>query len=215
MAHASFRSNRLHQWLLGSYLVLWAVLAISPVDRQDWLLENILAVGLLALLIGTYRSFPLSNTSYLLLTLFMALHAVGAHYTYAQVPLGFWLKEGLDHTRNHFDRIVHFAFGLLLLYPIREVLQRRAGLRGAWSSALAVTVVMAFSGMFEVLESWVAQVVSPDLGSAYLGTQGDEWDAQKDETAAIAGALLSALLIALSPKLLPRKLTQPFQSSPG
>lgn len=210
---SSFRRNRLHQWLLGGYLVLWAVLAVSPVDRQDWLLENILTVGLLALLIGTYRSHPLSSTSYILIASFMVLHAVGAHYTYAKVPFGFWLKDGMDLTRNHYDRIVHFAFGLLLAYPIREVLHRWAGARGPWSYGLAVAVVMAASGLFEQAESWIAQIVNPELGSAYLGTQGDEWDAQKDETAAAVGAVLGVLFMVAAPRSLSTKLAQSLQSA--
>jgi putative membrane protein len=215
MAAASFRRNRLHQWLLGGYFLLWAVLAVSPVDRQDWLLENILTVGLFALLIATYRSYPLSDTSYLLIACFMVLHAVGAHYTYAQVPFGFWLKDAMDLTRNHFDRIVHFAFGLLLAYPVREVLQRWALARGPWSYGLAVAVIMAASGLFEQAESWIAQVVSPELGSAYLGTQGDEWDAQKDETAAAVGAVLGVLFIVAAPKILSRKVRQTWETTLG
>lgn len=204
-APAGFRNNRLHQWLLGCYFLLWAVLAISPVDRNDWLLENLLAFLSVALLVATYRTFPLSDVSYVLITVFMALHAIGAHYTYAQVPLGFWLKDMLDLSRNHFDRIVHFAFGLLLGYPIREILLHRTGAHGLWSYVLPVLTVMACSDFFEVLESWVAQIVSPELGTAYLGTQGDIWDAQKDTTAALAGVILSMGLTAAA-RHLPQRL---------
>lgn len=201
----AFRTNRLHQSLFGGYLLLWVVLAISPVDRRDWLLENILTVLLVAVLMATHRAFPLSNASYVLIASFMVLHAIGAHYTYSKVPLGFWLKEAFDLSRNHFDRLVHFAFGLLLAYPMREILMRRAGIRGAWSYVLAVLAVMACSAFFEVVESWVAQIVSPELGVAYLGTQGDEWDAQKDETAALTGALLAMLLMIVLPKVFPKR----------
>lgn len=202
----TFRNHRLHQGLLGWYLLLWGFLAVSPVDRKDWLIENLLAFLFVGLLAATYRTFPLSDASYVLITIFMSLHAIGAHYTYAQVPLGFWLKDLLDLSRNHFDRIVHFAFGLLLAYPIREVLLRRAGVRGAWGYVLPVLAVMACSDFFEVLESWVAQIVSPELGAIYLGTQGDVWDAQKDTTAASAGAILSVLVIASIRRLLPPRL---------
>lgn len=195
-AKGNFRRNRFLQGLAIGYAFLWLVLAVSPFDRQDWLLENILTFTLAFILLFAHRKFPLSNLSYLLITMFMVLHAIGAHYTYAEVPLGFWLKELLNLGRNHFDRIVHFAFGLLLAYPIREILMRRANLRGAWSYLLTILAVMACSDFFEVLESWVAQIVSPELGTAYLGTQGDVWDAQKDTTAASAGALLSVVLMA-------------------
>jgi len=187
---------RLHQGLLAGYLVLWAVLAIAPVDRRDWLLENILPVLLLGLLIGTYRRFQFSDRSYVLIALFMALHAVGAHYTYEHVPAGSWMQQALDLPRNHFDRLAHAAFGLLLTYPIRELFVRLAHLRGFWSHYFALTTVVAFSGLFEILEAWVAQIVSPELGALYLGTQGDIWDAQQDMTAVLAGALLCTVLTA-------------------
>lgn len=188
------------------YVAFWCWMAVSPVDRSDWLLENLLALLLVATLLITYRWFRFSNLSYLLITLFMTLHAVGAHYTYAQVPLGFWLKEALSLSRNHFDRVVHFAFGLLLAYPIREILVRLAGVKGFWSYYLPVSATLALSGFFEILESWVAQLVNPELGAAYLGTQGDEWDAQKDMTAAFAGALTATLLTLVLPKILPQKI---------
>ena len=184
-------NNRLHQGLFGAYLLLWIGLAISPVNRHDWLLENLLAFLAVALLIATYRRFPFSNLSYILITVFMTLHAIGAHYTYEQVPLGFWIKDLFHLSRNHFDRVVHFAFGLLLAYPIREVFVRTTHVAGGWTYIIPVVLLLAFSGFFEIIESWVAQIVSPELGDAYLGTQGDIWDAQKDMTAAFCGALLS------------------------
>lgn len=173
------------------YGLLWAWLAINPVNRRDWFLENLLAVALLLVLILTYRRFQLSNTSYCLITLFMTLHAVGAHYTYAEVPLGFWIQDLMSLSRNPFDRIVHFAYGALLAYPVRESLIRLAGVRGLWSYSLSVSSILAQSGLFELIESIVAALVSPELGNAYLGTQGDEWDAQKDMAAAFIGAALA------------------------
>ena len=187
----SLRRNRLFQVLLGGYLILWIVLAISPFDRQDWLLENILSIVAVTLLIVTYRRFQFSELSYVLIFLFMILHAIGAHYTYSKVPLGFWLQRVMDLDRNHYDRLVHFAFGLLLAYPAYELVVRCAKARHGWALVLAASTIVGMSGFFEVLESWVAQMVSPELGTAYLGTQGDEWDAQKDTTAAIIGALIS------------------------
>jgi putative membrane protein len=184
-------NNRLLKGLLGWYVLLWVVLAIAPVDRRDWLLENILAVLLVGTLLATYRIFPFSDLAYVLMTLFLTLHAIGAHYTYAQVPLGDWMKEALELERNHFDRIAHLAFGLLLTYPIRELLVRKAHVQRSWTYVIPVVTLLALSGFFEIIESWVAQIVSPELGDAYLGTQGDIWDAQKDMTAAFSGALLS------------------------
>lgn len=183
--------HRINQLLLSSYLIAWFLLAVSPVDRQDWLLENLLAVSTIAVLIATYRRFAFSDVSYILITVFMILHAIGAHYTYAKVPFGFWMKDIFDLSRNHFDRIVHFAFGFLLAYPAYELFLRAAKIRSGWALFIAAIAVTSLSGAFEVAESWVAQIVSPELGDAYLGTQGDIWDAQKDMTLAIIGALIT------------------------
>lgn len=184
-------SQRLLLGLLLFYGLFWTWLAIAPVDRRDWLLENLLSLTLVAVLILTYRRFRFSATSYCLIGLFMTLHAIGAHYTYAEVPVGFWLKDLFSLSRNPFDRIAHFSYGLLLLYPLRELLVRLAGVQGFWASFLSVAVILAQSSFFEVVEAVVASLVSPELGSTYLGTQGDEWDAQKDMAASLTGALLA------------------------
>lgn len=197
-------SVRLHQGLLAGYLLLWAALAVAPIDRRDWMLENILAVVTIGLLLGTYRWFRFSDRSYVLIALFMVLHAVGAHYTYEHVPAGDWMKQALDFQRNHFDRLVHGAFGLLLTYPVRELFVRLAHVRGFWSHYFAVTTVVALSGLFEILEAWIAQIVSPELGTLYLGTQGDIWDAQEDMTAVLAGSLLCAVLTVCARRMSPR-----------
>jgi putative membrane protein len=184
-------NDRLLKGLLGWYVLIWVALAISPVDRRDWFLENILALLLVGTLLATYRMFPFSDRSYVLITLFLTLHAIGAHYTYAEVPFGFSMKSLFELERNHFDRVAHFASGLLLTYPIRELFVRKAQIQGGWTYVFPIVTLLALSGFFEVIESWVAQVVSPELGDAYLGTQGDIWDAQKDMTAALCGAILS------------------------
>ena len=192
------KTKLLHGLLLVWYGLLWAALAISPHDREDWLLENLLALAAVALLLLTYRRFQFSTPSYLLITAFLSLHAVGAHYTYTEVPFGFWLQQVFGLSRNPFDRLVHFAYGLLLVYPLREILIRLAGVGNFWSYYLPVSGMLAQSGFFEIVEAIVAQLVSPELGTAYLGTQGDEWDAQKDMLAAFAGALLTMTLVAVT-----------------
>jgi putative membrane protein len=192
---ARFTKNRFLQIALACYAIFWIALAIHPLDRSDWLLENLLVFATAIVLIATYRKFQLSNLSYALIFLFLALHAIGAHYTYAKVPIGFWLRDFLHLHRNHFDRVIHFAFGLLLLYPMRELLERSAGAHKTWALWLAVALLAALSSFFEILEGVIAQIVRPDLGTAYLGTQGDIWDEQKDMTAAFLGAILTALLL--------------------
>ena len=187
---ANFGRNRLLQVLCAWYAFFWIWMAIAPKDRSDWLLENLLVFLTVPALVLTYRRFPLSNLSYVLITAFLTLHAIGAHYTYEHVPIGYWVKAWLNLSRNHFDRLVHFCFGLLLAYPVREVFLRLAQVRGFWAYYLPLDVTLAFSALFEVIESWIARMTSEELGAAYLGTQGDIWDAQKDMTAALIGGIL-------------------------
>lgn len=193
---AEANQRRIAAGLVLLYGVFWIWLAIEPVNRHDWFLENLLALGLVAVLVLTYRRFAFSLLSYYLILAFLLLHAIGAHYTYSEVPFGFWLKDMWGLSRNPFDRIVHFAYGLLLVYPLRELLVRRAGVQGGWSYFMPASGILAQSGFFEVIEAIVAMIVSPELGSMYLGTQGDEWDAQKDMAAALAGAVLTMALTA-------------------
>jgi len=192
-----FGRNRLLQALVAWYAVVWVVTAINPVFPEDWLLENILALIAVAGLVATYRKFPLSDLSYLMITAFMTLHAVGAHYTYAEVPLGEWMQSAFGFARNHYDRLVHFSFGLLLAYPVREVFLRVASTRGIWAYYLPLDVTLAFSALYEIVEWLVAATVAPEAGDAYLGTQGDIWDAQQDMLAAGIGALLFMIITAV------------------
>ncbi len=191
--------------LLGTLALLWAGLAIAPLDRQDWLLENALLVVAVASLAATYQRFPLSRISYTLIFLFLCLHTVGAHYTYAKVPYDRWwaafsgtsLNELLGWQRNNFDRVVHFAYGLLLAYPIRELFLRIAGVRGFWGYFLPLDLTMSTSMLFELIEWFVAEAFGGDLGVAYLGAQGDPWDAHKDMALASLGALAAMATTAL------------------
>jgi len=183
------------------YGAVWIVTAIRPLDRHDWFLENLLVFAVMAILIGTYRAFPLSDLSYLLITVFLTLHAIGAHYTYSEVPFGFWMQRTFGFTRNPFDRVVHLSFGLLLAYPIREVFLRVANARGFWAYYLPLDVTLAFSALYEIMEMVVATMVAPGTGDAWLGTQGDVWDPQKDMGLAAVGALLCMCLTALIRRL--------------
>ncbi|MDH4098069.1 MAG: DUF2238 domain-containing protein [Nitrospira sp.] len=182
--------------LLLWYMALSIWTAQSPADPQFWLLSSILPTVLVLLLIVTHRLFPLSHASYALITLFLTLHAVGAHYTYAEVPLGLWMEAAFHLGRNHFDRIVHFSFGFLLAYPMEELFRLGAGVRGWLLYYLPVMTVLGLSGLWEIIESWVAGAVHPELGITYLGSQGDVWDAQKDIAVALYGALLCVTILA-------------------
>jgi putative membrane protein len=189
-------SRKIDIWFLpiavACYVLFWIALAIRPLDRSDWLLENLLIFIGVGVLGFTYRRFRFSRISYALILIFLVFHTIGAHYTYAKVPIGFWVKDWLHLSRNHYDRVIHFSFGFLLLYPMAELLTRSADLHRRWAICLAVAALCALSSFFEIVEAVVAQIVAPDLGIAYLGTQGDVWDAQKDMGAAFIGALLAA-----------------------
>ncbi len=189
--------DRLPLILLAGYGAMWGLTAIRPFNLQDWFLENLLVFVAVPGLVLTYRRFQFSNRSYVLLTAFFVLHAYGAHYTYAETPLGDWVRDALGQTRNHYDRAVHFLFGLLASPALWELLRRVAGLRRSWSYVGTVHVVMAWSALYEIIEAVVAMLVSPELGAAYNGTQGDEWDAQKDAALAALGSLLAMGLMAL------------------
>ena len=199
-----FFNPRYPRILLGLFALYWLAWAIRPLYFQDWLLENFLLTLFIAGLILTHRRFPLSNISYTLIFVFVCLHTIGAHYTYAQVPYDDWfravfgagLNELLGFERNHYDRLVHFSFGFLLAYPIREIFLRVAGARGFWGYYLPLDVTMSFSMLFELFEWAAAVVFGGELGQAYLGTQGDVWDAHKDMALASLGAVISMCVVA-------------------
>jgi putative membrane protein len=176
--------------LFGSYALLWSAMAISSVDWHNWVLASVIPATVLGGLVAGRRHLPLSGASYLLIGAFITLHTIGAHYTYARVPLGDWLSPLLGSGRNDYDRLVHFAFGLLLAHPVQEVFARVSNARGFLLYYVPGMTLVGSSGLWEVLESWVARIASPELGAAYLGSQGDVWDAQKDIAAAFYGVLL-------------------------
>jgi putative membrane protein len=199
-------SHRQYLVLLGSlFAVEFALLAISPVDRPAWALENALVVVAVMALAISQRVLPLSRVSYSLIFLFLALHEIGAHYSYSLVPYDAWfravfgtsLNETMGWQRNHFDRLVHFLYGLLLAYPVREIVLRVADLRGFWGYFLPLDFTMSTSMIFELFEWAAAALFGGDLGAAYLGTQGDPWDAHKDMALASLGALIAMATTAL------------------
>ena len=197
--------NRYVLVLAVLFAIEWVLLAIAPHDRADWALENVIVIALVVLLAATYRKFPLSRVSYTLIFLFLMLHEVGAHYTYSRVPydewmiglFGFSLDQALGFERNHFDRCVHFCYGLLFAYPIREVFIRIADVKGFWGYFLPLDVTMSTSMIYELVEWGAARLLGGDLGMAYLGTQGDVWDAHMDMALASLGALIAMSVTAL------------------
>ena len=184
--------------------IVFTICAINPHDRADWMLENVLTVLFVIGIAATYKVFPLSKISYTCIFIFLCLHEIGAHYTYAKVPYNDWtlavfgseLNSWFGWERNHFDRLVHFLYGLLFAYPIREVFVRVGNVKGFWGYFLPLDLTMSTSMIFELIEWGAAEYFGGDLGIAYLGTQGDVWDAHKDMALASIGALITMLIVA-------------------
>ena len=182
--------------------IQFVLLGISPHDRKDWLLENALVVIFIGAMIASHRKLTLSRVSYFLIFLFLSLHLIGAHYTYSEVPYDAWFtsltgrsfNELVGWERNNFDRVVHFCYGLLLAYPIREVFLRVIRLRGFWGYLFPLDIAMSTSLLYELIEWGAAVVFGGELGQAFLGTQGDIWDAHKDMALASLGALIAMLI---------------------
>jgi len=200
--------------LLVAFIAIFAALGVAPRYRQDWLLENLLVLIALPGLVLTYRRLRFSNFAYTCLFVFFVLHEVGAHYTYSEVPWRDWLAaitgaEAAAAGRNHYDRFVHFAYGLLLMPAVRELVEARMSPRGLWRWLMPLFFVMSHSVIYEMIE-WIAAVLfGGDLGVAYLGTQGDEWDAQKDMALATAGAVTALVLLEILARLRGRGLQAP------
>ena len=189
----------------GIFAVVFALSANHPHHWQDWLLENALVILGIGILLAFRRRMHFSRISYTLIFLFLCLHELGAHYTYSEVPYDDWFRTLTGRTlnsllgwqRNNFDRLVHFAYGLLLAYPIREIFLRIANVRGFWGYFLPLDLTMSTSMLYELIEWAAAEFFGGELGQAYLGTQGDVWDAHKDMALASAGALLAMILTAI------------------
>jgi len=201
-------------YLLLGLTALAAVLSgIGPSDRLTWFLEVFPVLLGAPILIATYRVFPLTPLLYRLLFLHALILILGGHYTYAQVPLGFWLQDLLSFSRNHYDRIGHLAQGFIPAILAREILLRRSPLvAGKWLFFLVASVCLAFSAFYELIEWWVAAATG-ESAEAFLGTQGDVWDTQWDMFLALIGAIAAQLLLA---SLHDRQLAvPPFSAEPA
>jgi len=188
--------------LLGLFVAIFIALAIAPSYREDWLLENLLVFVAVPMLVVNYRRLRFSNFAYTCLFVFFVLHEIGAHYTYSEVPWREWLAavaggDGGIEGRNHYDRFVHFTYGLLLMPAVCELFEQRASPRGLWRWLMPLFFLMAHSVIYELIEWLAALRFGGELGVAYLGTQGDEWDAQKDMALAALGALTGLTMVAL------------------
>jgi len=189
-----FQRNRVLHVLTAAYAAVWIWAAINPLHFDDWLLENVLVVAAVIFTAWLWHKKLLSDLSSVQVAIFLALHTVGSHYTYSLVPFGDWLKDAMEMDRNHYDRIIHFTFGLLIVYPMREFLARTGNAMPRWPGLTAFFVIATASGIYELIEWLAAVIVSPETGAAFLGTQGDEFDAQKDHALALVGAVATLAL---------------------
>ncbi|MDQ2933204.1 MAG: DUF2238 domain-containing protein [bacterium] len=187
-----------YKWsLIIIFAIVWIWAAINPLYRDGWLLENYLVFFFVPIILILGRYFRLSNVSYTLITIFMILHVIGSHTTYAEVPIGYWLQDLFDLERNMYDRIVHFFYGFLLVYPAREIFMRLSQTKGFWSYYFPLDLIGASAGIYEIVEWLAARNVDPVAGLAFLGSQGDIWDAQKDMLLAIVGAAIALFIVFL------------------
>jgi len=181
------RSDKYPIFLLIFFLIVFLIAAIKPLYLRDWLLESLLTIITVPVLILTYKKYRLSNTSYTSITILLILHTIGSHYTYSEIPfmaIDSYIGKLFDLSRNHYDRVVHFLFGILIYFLILEIVQRiyKKEANKFLTYLIPVLIITSLGAFYEVLE-WIAAIsVEPELGIAYLGTQGDQWYAQKDIT---------------------------------
>ncbi|MBL39021.1 MAG: hypothetical protein CMP07_11490 [Xanthomonadales bacterium] len=197
----------LREWpavLLLLFVLIWLALGYAPKYRDDWMLENALVVAFVPLLVWGYRRVRFSNLAYTAVFVFLVLHVLGSHYTYAEVPydqwsrdwLGFSIDDVFGFERNHYDRLVHLLFGVLLAPLTLELVNLEVDATASWRRAIAVSLLLACSAIYELIEWAAAMVFGGELGMAYLGTQGDVWDSHKDTALALLGAVCATALLA-------------------
>jgi putative membrane protein len=200
-----FKQNRLLQLYSVIFLVFWISTLVGTTDLYNWFMENTLVIIFLAILGFTMRRFQFSDLTYTFIFIYLCLHIYGAKYTYAENPFGYWLKDYFHFQRNHYDRIVHFSFGFMLAYPMRDFFLNKMEFPKWVGWLLPIEITLSFSCLYELIEWAVADVFFPEQGIAYLGTQGDTWDAQKDMFMAFCGAVIITLLVMGMKKLFAKK----------
>lgn len=181
--------------LLVSFTLFWIVISINPVNRFNWLIENLLIFTFLPIIIILYRKFSLSNISLTMIFLFSCLHLIGAHYSY-NIPFEVFIGD----EKNYYDRFVHFAFGLLLVYPLRELLIKVTNAKSFWSHYIPIHLVLSLSAIYEILEYLTAMVIDPQAADVFVGTNGDVFDATKDMLLALFGSLFTTAVTLVTNK---------------
>ena len=182
--------------LLVLTLIALVVSGIGPHDYPTWLMETVPVMVIAPLLVLTHKRFPLTPLLYRLIFLHALILILGGHYTYAEVPPGFWVRDALGLDRNHYDRLGHLAQGFVPAIAAREILLRKSPLKpGAWLFVICVSMPLAFSAFYEMIEWWAAVALGEGADS-FLGTQGDQWDTQWDMFLAMIGAISAQLIFA-------------------
>ncbi|OQX76082.1 MAG: hypothetical protein B6D54_04620 [Epsilonproteobacteria bacterium 4484_65] len=190
-----------HKLVYAIYVLVWIIMAINPKYPNDWLLENVLVFLVFPFIVWMDQKHHYSLISIILLLVFASLHSLGTHYTYAEMEHFDVITQFFGFERNHFDRLVHFLFGLLLFRILFEMIT--PGLNSIKTALLfTFTMIVSISTLYEILEWLAAITFNPELGIAFLGTQGDVWDAQKDTIAAMIGALINIAFYKSYKKLL-------------
>jgi len=182
--------------LLAIFVLVLVWSAIRPHDYFTWWLEVFPALIGIVIVLATHRRFPLTPLLLTLLVMHAMILMIGGHYTYAEVPLGFWMERAFGFTRNNYDRIGHFAQGFVPAIVAREILVRRNVVRRrGWLFVIVVAICLAISALYELLE-WQVAIHTGSKGDAFLGTQGDIWDTQEDMATALIGAITASLFLA-------------------
>lgn len=191
---------RKNGWLMAFIIVFaftWANSLVGTTDFANWILENTLSFIFIVFLITAYKKHQFSDLSYLLICVYLCLHVYGSKYTYAENPFGYWLQDVFHSSRNHYDRIVHFSFGFLLAYPMREMFLKWLKYPRWVAWLLPIEITLSVSAFYELIEWSVADLFFKSKGDAYLGTQGDIWDAQKDIFLAFCGAIIATTIVSV------------------
>ena len=194
MSH-SVKETRLHIFLLLSLVAVFVWSFIGCFDIFTWVWETLPVVIGVTVLVSVYRKFRLTGLAYVLVWIHVIILLVGAHYTYSRMPLFDWIRDAFDLSRNHYDRLGHFAQGFVPAIIAREVLLRKSPLRrGGWLLSIVICFCLAVGCLFELFE-WLVAVASGSAAAAFLAIQGDVWDTQKDMALCLAGAVVSLLVL--------------------
>jgi putative membrane protein len=196
----SLKKNLFFSIYICFFLCIWLWTFLGAYNVNVWLLENVLLFVLVFAALFTYKKYPLSQVAYILLITFILLHLYGARYTYENNPFGLWIQQLTDSSRNSYDRIVHFSFGLFWTYPLVEINKKYLRLSIVTAMILAFACISTMAAFYEVIEWIIGGIFFPEQGIAFIGQQGDRWDTQKDIFLGLAGSVIALSYLAFSGK---------------